>query len=158
MNPISNTALIDIDTLKTILSKRVDIETQTEILKDLEEVLENPRENTGEEDERGIETPKKIPKKLIALVTGLPPGITPQNISEIGGFICEIPEEETANSIPEKLEAIASEYSCSKKAKKTPANTPAELWEFASGKLFKTYGITKKSKSAVEFFAIPTKI
>lgn len=156
MNSIPDTAVIDIDTLKAILRERVDIDTQAKILKDLEEIFEKPEEPIGEEEEPEPPLPK-VPKKLIALVTGLPPGVSIKSISEIGGFICEIPEDEGADTIPEKLENIASEFACTPKARKHPANTPAELWEVASAKLFKSYGITKKSKSAVEFFAVPPK-
>lgn len=154
MPSMPDSLLIDIYTLKNILRSRVDEETHEKILKDIQKTLEEEEQAQKEEKEETEEpAPPKVPKKLVVLVTGLPESISEKSISEIGGFICEIPEDEPASSIPEKLQEVASEYACTKKAKKNPANSTGELWEVAPAKLFKNYGLTKKSKGAVEFFA-----
>lgn len=146
-------AVIDIDSLKSILRDHLPIEDQAKILKDIEKTIEDDHSaQDGAPGEEAKEKLPKVPKKMVVLVTAPPLSPSDKDVSESAGFICEILEETSTREIPHMLREISETYKSSRKAKKNPAESIGDLWELAPNKLFKEYGLTKKSKSSVEFF------
>jgi hypothetical protein len=153
---------IDIVSLKAILRDHLPLDKQAEILKEVEATIAEETSAQAQEKEGGEnpEKPPKIPKKLVVIVTALPEDSSDNRkaTSEMSGFIAEIPEETPAQSLQEKLEAIATEYRGSRKAQKAPVECLGDLWELAPAKAFKNELIGRKSKTAVEFTFIRNKM
>ena len=139
---------IDIHTLRGILKDTLkESDAQTVLEEIAKKLVDDQKAAEGEE-----EAPPKPKKKTVVLVTGLPQGTSAKDISELPGFVLDMPEDESASEIPGKLLEIAACYAQTRKAKKLPSKTVGELWENAPASLWKQQGIAKKSKTIVEFF------
>jgi len=160
--PTSTEESVEIDTLRSILRDHVPDETREKILNDIlkakkEELKEKHDEEeveNGEEDSPQKEKKPRIPKKLVAIITGSEKKLTKQEVENFSGFIIELPEETNPKEIPHLLKEVKQDYDLTKKSSKNPAESLGTLWENAPPKLFKEHSLTKKSKSAVEFILI----
>jgi methyl coenzyme M reductase subunit C-like uncharacterized protein (methanogenesis marker protein 7) len=142
---------IDIDTLKAILRDHLEDTQQAQILRDINEVL---NEEASEKQKTQAEKPPAIPKKQVVIITALPEGVSPKVLEEFAGFITEIPEEEPTQGLKFKINDVRETYKVTRKAKKNPADCLADLFEVAGAKLFKENGILKKPKGPLEFIFV----
>jgi hypothetical protein len=146
---------IDIDILKSILRKHLDLPQQAAILKEINEVTAEEEKGDGEKGEK--EETLKIPKKSVVIITALPSGIEPKMLEDMVGFITEIPEDLNTKVVPGKIREIKMAFNESKKGKKNPAESLGELFEAAPTKLFKEFTIQKKPKGPLEFVFAPNR-
>ena len=145
---MSKITAIDLGILVEILSSNVNQQQKEEILKEINEALKEEEEaKTSNEDK-----PPKIPKKTVIVLTSVPEGFDPQKIEDIVGFITEIPEDDQTSHLRTKFHEAKQIYNDSKKAKKNPAESLGELFEFAPLKTFKEAGVLKKPKGPIEFY------
>jgi len=145
---------IDLDLLNSILRDHLEDNQHAEILREINSALaEADEEKETAEKEKG----PPIPKKPVIILTALPEGITPESVGDMAGFITEIPEESPTIDLKFKISDVAASYATTKKAKKNPADSLGDLFELASGKLFKESGILKKPKGPLEFTFVPNR-
>lgn len=145
---------IDIDTLKAILRDHVEDSLQANILRDINQVLNEEAEVKAKESE---EKPPKVAKKTVMILTALPEGLEEKNVEDLVGFVTEIAEDDRTRDIKYKLNDAFETYKVSRKAKKNPAHSLGELFEVAPNKLFKENAIYKKPKGPVEFVYVRNK-
>jgi hypothetical protein len=143
---------IDLDTLNSILRDHLEDQKHAEILREINNALAD-EEKDGEKKEKD----PPIPKKAVVILTALPEGLDPKNVEDMAGFITEIPEEAPTKDMKFKLSDVGQSYAATRKAKKNPADSLGELFELASGKLFKESGILKKPKGPLEFVFVPNR-
>lgn len=137
---------IDLPTLKAVLQDHLEDDKQAQILKEIAKIL-------AQEEEGKKEKLPPIPKKAVVIITGGPKEImdNPKLLSDLAGFITEIPEEDRTADIKYKLLDCKKDYDTSRKAKKSPAHSFGELFEVAATRIFKNNGILKKPKGPLEF-------
>jgi hypothetical protein len=139
---------IDIETLKAILRDHVEDSLQANILRDINQILNEEAEEKAKEAE---EKPPKVAKKTIVILTALPEGLEEKEVSDMVGFITEIAEEDRTGDLKYKINDVMETYKVSRKAQKNPADGLGDLFEVAPTKLFKESGIFKKPRGPVEF-------
>ncbi len=139
---------IDIETLKAILRDHVEDTLQANILRDINQILNEEAEEKAKESE---EKPPKVPKKTVVILTALPEGVKEKDVSDFVGFITEIAEDDRTGDLKYKINDTMETYKTSRKAQKNPADSLGDLFEIAPTKMFKENGIFKKPKGPVEF-------
>jgi hypothetical protein len=139
---------IDIETLKAILRDHVEDSQQASILRDINQILNEEAEEKAKEAE---EKPPKVVKKTVVILTALPEGLNEKEVTDLVGFITEIPEEERTGDLKYKINDTMQTYKVSKKSQKNPAESLGDLFELAPTKMFKENAILKKPKGPVEF-------
>jgi len=142
---------IDIDTLKAILRDHVEDSLQANILRDINQVLNEEAQSKAKEAE---EKPPKVPKKTVVILTALPEGFAEKDAEDLVGFITEIAEDDRSKDLKYKLNDAMETYKVSRKAQKNPAHGLGDLFELAPSKLFKENAIFKKPKGPIEFVFI----
>lgn len=141
---------IELDILRGILSDHLDQNKQAEILRDINEALQ-------EEEEAKPEKPPKIEKKMVVVLTALPRGLDEKDLEDFAGFITEMAAEIPTREIKNGIRDTAQTYKTTRKAKKNPADSLGDLFELAPTAIFKENGILKKPKGPLEFVHCPNR-
>lgn len=139
---------IDIETLKAILRDHVEDSLQANILRDINQILNEEAEEKAKETEE--KTPK-VNKKTVVILTALPEGLNEKEVEDLVGFITEIPEDDRTGDLKYKINDTMESYKVSRKAKKNPADSLGDLFELAPTKMFKENAVFKKPKGPIEF-------
>lgn len=121
----------------TLEKNKVEKEKQSKILQDLEQMLEELKNEKGES------------KKYVFVGGRTKPN---DEFKENQVFLFKIEETEQSDSVQPKLDKVMQAYNASKKGRRIPAETYAELIYNCPKKYFREEGLKIATFEPIEFF------
>lgn len=88
-------------------------------------------------------------KKQFVIVVNDPYGKIASTGMDFSGWVAQIPEDDSPQSVIDKINQAASDFNLTPKGRKTPLNTVAEFFEFGSPKINKESKLWSKTKEPV---------
>lgn len=133
---------------------KVDIEIVEAALKleDLDSQKRSQIMNRIKSESEAIKSDKeKEPtvKKQFVIVVNDPYGKIAETGMDFSGWVAQIPEDDTPQTVIAKINQAASDFNCTPKGRKMPLKTVAEFFEFGSPKINKESKLWAKTKEPV---------
>lgn len=73
-------------------------------------------------------------------------------------LLCQIPEPDDLNSIPDRIRATIKEFNATAKGQKNPVKSVIEAFQVIKPKIFKNNGLIKKSKDITQVIKSENKV
>ncbi|MEO0797454.1 MAG: hypothetical protein AAFX93_20060 [Verrucomicrobiota bacterium] len=135
---------VEIDLAKMVMTRNgLDIRTVAQIIEDINSELQAQAED---------EKPPTIKKQFVVVVSD-PDEVLQGKV--LTGWVVQIPEEDSPHVVEERLFSLAHEYNMTKKGRRIPVKTVAEVCENVPARLQKEAKAWVKTKEPVYVF--PTK-
>lgn len=133
---------------------KVDIEIVEAALKleDLDSQKRSQIMNRIKSESEAIKSDKeKEPtvKKQFVIVVNDPYGKIAETGMDFSGWVAQIPEDDTPQTVIAKINQAASDFNCTPKGRRMPLETVADFFEFGSPKINKENKIWVKTKEPV---------
>lgn len=133
---------------------KVDIEIVEAALKleDLDSQKRSQIMNRIKSESEAIKSDKeKEPtvKKQFVIVVNDPYGKIAETGMDFSGWVAQIPEDDTPQTVIAKINQAASDFNCTPKGRKMPLKTVADFFEFGSPKINKESKLWAKTKEPV---------
>lgn len=130
---------VEIELVKHVLQRNAqDPRLVAQVIEDLNQEIKMQQEE---------EPPGELVKKQYVILVSDPQGVL-ENV-ELVGWVIQIPEEEAPAEVLEKLYRAAYEFNVSKKGRRMPASTIAEVCEVVPSKILKEQKAWVRTKEPV---------
>lgn len=134
-------AKVDIELVQMVL-QRNDLGAQKTA-----QIMEDLKFESKQKDNDGDKEPAV--KKQFVIVVNDPYGKIASTGMDFSGWVAQIPEDDSPQSVIDKINQAASDFNLTPKGRKTPLNTVAEFCEFGSAKINKASNLWVKTKEPV---------